>query len=282
MAATFQTTCNSTTTKTFITTGRGSVSTINVGADYPRVSRLHAKIEQIGETTFTIVDLESSSGVEVWLESRWIAVSAATLTVDQPFRLGDQFVAKIEDLHRFAPTVLIEHAVQPPVSRSIDFDRPAPAPFEPEPTRQIEQELPSAPEIGATQYIPTAPPPRAERTSASREDNVFLSYRRDDSSDAAGRLFERLSRTFSSARIFMDVEKISPGRDFVQAINERVSECWVMLVVIGPAWLDARDQTGKRRLDNPLFRHCRSIPHATGCGDVVPISCRPGQPARAG
>jgi hypothetical protein len=34
--------------------------------------------------------------------------------------------------------------------------------------------------------------------------------------------------------------------------------------------------------DRLAFRHRRSIPHATGCGHAFPISCRPGQPARAG
>jgi hypothetical protein len=32
----------------------------------------------------------------------------------------------------------------------------------------------------------------------------------------------------------------------------------------------------------PVVRHCRSIPHATGCGHAFPVSCRPGQPAAAG
>src|SRR6185295_10320490 len=76
-------------------------------------------------------------------------------------------------------------------------------------------------------------------------------YRRDDSRHAAGRLLDRLRQSYEPHQLFMDVDNVAPGLDFVQVIEEQVSACDVMLVVIGPNWLDARDEAGARRLDDP-------------------------------
>jgi hypothetical protein len=81
--------------------------------------------------------------------------------------------------------------------------------------------------------------------------SIFVSYRRDDSRHAAGRLLDRLRLTFGAHQVFMDVDNIAPGVDFVRAISDQVAGCDVMLVIIGPGWVDARDEYGRRRLDNP-------------------------------
>jgi len=80
---------------------------------------------------------------------------------------------------------------------------------------------------------------------------IFVSYRRDDSRHAAGRLLDRLRQSYEPHQLFMDVDNVAPGLDFVKVIEEQVSACDVMLVVIGPNWLDARDKAGVRRLDDP-------------------------------
>ena len=50
----------------------------------------------------------------------------------------------------------------------------------------------------------------------------------------------------------MDVEGgIRAGQDFVRVLEQEVSICDVMLVLIGPDWLAAADEQGRRRLDNP-------------------------------
>ena len=79
---------------------------------------------------------------------------------------------------------------------------------------------------------------------------VFVSYRREDAGDAAGRLADRLADRFGAGRVFMDVEAIEPGIDFVEAITHAVEACDVLVAVIGPGWLTARDTQG-RRLDDP-------------------------------
>jgi hypothetical protein len=81
---------------------------------------------------------------------------------------------------------------------------------------------------------------------------IFLSYRREDAAGFALALFGRLEQSFSSERLFMDVEGgIGAGQDFVRVIEDEVSLCDVMLVLIGPDWLTVVDEGGRRRLDNP-------------------------------
>jgi hypothetical protein len=76
-------------------------------------------------------------------------------------------------------------------------------------------------------------------------------YRRLESSGVAGRLYDRLIARLGDDQVFMDVDKIRLGVDFTQVIAQAVSECAVLLVVIGPRWLTATDQDGRRRLDDP-------------------------------
>jgi hypothetical protein len=80
---------------------------------------------------------------------------------------------------------------------------------------------------------------------------IFISYRRDDSRHAAGRLADDLADTFGEAAIFRDIEGIDPGVDFTRALEKALAGCVVMLVLIGPRWLDLRDPQGRRRLDQP-------------------------------
>ena len=80
---------------------------------------------------------------------------------------------------------------------------------------------------------------------------IFVSYRREDASYPAGRLYDQLQNRFRQNEIFMDVDSIKPGIDFVQTIEERVGACDVLVAVIGKRWLTASDEEGRRRLDNP-------------------------------
>jgi hypothetical protein len=80
---------------------------------------------------------------------------------------------------------------------------------------------------------------------------IFINYRRGDSIGMAGRLHDRLAQTFGRDRLFMDVDHIPVGVDFVAHLNSQVAACNIILVVIGPNWLNAKDESGRRRLDNP-------------------------------
>jgi len=80
--------------------------------------------------------------------------------------------------------------------------------------------------------------------------SLFINYRRDDAPGVAGRLFDHLTRKFSRRSIFMDVDAMKPGMDFVKQLDTQVAQCGVLLAVIGPHWLDAKDNKGQRRLDS--------------------------------
>ena len=79
---------------------------------------------------------------------------------------------------------------------------------------------------------------------------IFLSYRRDDSTSATGRLADALEARFGDDRVFRDRE-IAAGENFVEAIRRSVESATVVLVVLGRHWLSARDAAGQRRLDDP-------------------------------
>ncbi len=81
---------------------------------------------------------------------------------------------------------------------------------------------------------------------------IFISYRRDDSQHQADRLHSALSRKIPKRDIFIDVDNIPVGINFVQHLDQQVAQCDVLLALIGPDWLEAKNpQTGQRRLDDP-------------------------------
>ena len=97
---------------------------------------------------------------------------------------------------------------------------------------------------------------------------IFISYRRDDTSGFAGRLFDRLSERFPDARVFIDVEGIEPGANFADVLSQRVGDCDVLLALIGPRWCadggrarlaDAKDFV-RIEIEAALARDVRVIP----------------------
>lgn len=79
---------------------------------------------------------------------------------------------------------------------------------------------------------------------------IFISYRRSDSNDVSGRIYDRLSAHFGATSVFKDVHSIPYGVDFATYIRQELSQCKVLLAVIGPTWLTVERQ-GQRRLDDP-------------------------------
>jgi hypothetical protein len=109
---------------------------------------------------------------------------------------------------------------------------------------------------------------------------VFLSYRREDSAAYAGRLYDRLVAHFGDSQVFMDIDQIGLGEDFVEVINQKVSVAQTVIVLIGRQWLTVQDEQGKRRLDDAedfvrlevgaaLERRVRVIPVLVG-GAAMP------------
>jgi hypothetical protein len=80
---------------------------------------------------------------------------------------------------------------------------------------------------------------------------VFLCYRREDSGGYAGRIQDQLAQAFGSDVLFMDVDATPLGVNFIRVLHNEIAKCDVLLAVIGRNWLDARDEDGNRRLENP-------------------------------
>ena len=83
---------------------------------------------------------------------------------------------------------------------------------------------------------------------------IFISYRREDSQHQADRLYTALKPHVSDPLndIFIDIDNIPFGVNFIDYLNGKVEECDALLALIGGGWLEAKNpQTGIRRLDDP-------------------------------
>src|ERR1700704_6243730 len=86
-------------------------------------------------------------------------------------------------------------------------------------------------------------------TEAQRR--IFLSYRRDDCAVHAGRLAENL-RDRSGDEVFLDIDTIGLGENFVTRIEREIGRCDVLLVMIGDDWLTLTGRDGRPRIFDPL------------------------------
>ena len=80
---------------------------------------------------------------------------------------------------------------------------------------------------------------------------IFVSYRRDETSGHAGRLYDSLAAHFGPDHVFIDVDAIDLGTNFAQVIHRAVTSCDVVIALIGRAWVTATDAEGRRRLEDP-------------------------------
>jgi TIR domain len=80
---------------------------------------------------------------------------------------------------------------------------------------------------------------------------VFISYRRDDTAAYAGRLYDHVSEHMDKDRVFMDLDKIPGGVDFVAAMKTAIESAQAMIVVMGPKWLTIKFRDGRPRIQDP-------------------------------
>jgi hypothetical protein len=80
---------------------------------------------------------------------------------------------------------------------------------------------------------------------------VFISYRREDSAGFARLIYDRLTKRLERANVFIDVDNIEPGLDFVEILSERVAKCDTLVAIIGRDWISTVDKDNRRRLDDP-------------------------------
>src|SRR5262249_51110708 len=117
-------------------------------------------------------------------------------------------------------------------------------------------------------------PPRQRRVWIMPK--LFISYRREDSLDITDRVYDRLQAHFGKGAVFMDVDTIPLGVDFRGYFADWLTGCDLVLVIIGPHWLDACHETGERqgtrRLDDPADYVRIEITEALSRGiPVIPV-----------
>jgi pterin-4a-carbinolamine dehydratase len=137
------------------------------------------------------------------------------------------------------------------------------------------------------------------RSSAQREHtfevikmaeiSIFISYRRDDDALRAALLDRIVSGAFNEqskppkVRIFRDTSQ-RLGVTWPKEVREQCSSADLVLVVIGPKWLEARDRFSRRRIDQPddwvrqeieLARNSIVIPISFGGARIPPPEALP-------
>lgn len=78
---------------------------------------------------------------------------------------------------------------------------------------------------------------------------IFISYRRSDDPYAARSINDELRNQFGKDKVYFDLDSMKPGLDWRVQIDQMVSECDVMLVVIGDRWVQM-NESGHSRLEN--------------------------------
>ena len=98
---------------------------------------------------------------------------------------------------------------------------------------------------------------------------IFINYRREDTAPNASRIYEWLSERYGDEQVFMDVDTIEPGLDWMQAIDRAVGSADLVLALIGTDWLNEFERRGFET-DDPM-RH--ELETALGREDirVIPL-----------
>ncbi len=81
--------------------------------------------------------------------------------------------------------------------------------------------------------------------------SVFISYRQSDAGKHAKQLYGELGKILGPDEVFLDKQGIKLGSDFPDEINAALNDSDVVVIVIGPGWLNATDADGKLRLEGP-------------------------------
>jgi hypothetical protein len=98
---------------------------------------------------------------------------------------------------------------------------------------------------------------------------IFISYRRSDSADATGRIYDRLIRHFSRSQIFKDVDNIPAATNYKSVIMDSMRASNILLLIIGRDWVSSKDEKGNTRLLLPEDPIRFEIEHAISQGLTI-------------
>ncbi len=108
----------------------------------------------------------------------------------------------------------------------------------------------SKPAPKPTQSTPKKKSPPPSKKPGPVFKNIFISYRRNDSADVTGRIYDKLLQSFDRKQLFKDVDSIPLGVDFLDHLNKKVGECNVLIAIIGPYWIESNVPKGEKRIDD--------------------------------
>ncbi len=115
---------------------------------------------------------------------------------------------------------------------------------------------------------------------------IFISYKRADDPGFAQALFDRLSEYFSRTELFMDIEGyLEPGEEFVTALVKAITDCNIVLAIVGPRWLQCIADNPKKdfvvlEIQSALQSGKRIIPVLVGGAALPPEEQMPSEIAK--
>ena len=103
---------------------------------------------------------------------------------------------------------------------------------------------------------------------------VFISYRTSDGADKATALARDLDALFGQEQIFLDKDDLPAGSRWRDEIEQALHDAPILLVLVTPNYLGARDSDGKRcieREDDPIRDELAAAIAANA--HVIPLMC---------
>jgi len=79
---------------------------------------------------------------------------------------------------------------------------------------------------------------------------IFISYRREDSAGYTGRICAWLRAHVGHEQVFIDIDSIDPGENYVDVIRREISSAKLLLAIIGPRWIGTSHEK-RNRLEQP-------------------------------
>jgi hypothetical protein len=77
------------------------------------------------------------------------------------------------------------------------------------------------------------------RDASARRPKILVSYRRDDSADIVGRIYDRLIARYGAGSAFLDIDSIPYAKDFREHVRDTLETSDAVLAVVGPQWRGA-------------------------------------------
>jgi TIR domain len=91
----------------------------------------------------------------------------------------------------------------------------------------------------------------------------------------AGRLADTIRTQFGKGSVFIDVSDARLGEQWPDRIEQALGQATVVVAVIGPGWIRAADEYGRRRIDNPKDWVHREIELSLESGKtIIPLLVR--------